>query len=138
MSSLQYADPLLDKLDIYNVISYRLFREACVFHEGNYVKDMRLLGRPIQSSIIVDNSPASYLFQPENAIPCDSFIEDPRDRELLDLIPYLESIVSVPDVRDVLHQWCSPGPGTVLGPDPTSGFGQGSNPEEADGTPPSL
>ena len=64
--------------------------------QGNYVKDMTRLGRNIENVIIVDNSPASYLFQPENAIPCESFIENPADRELMEMIPFLESIASVP------------------------------------------
>ena len=76
----KYADPLLDLLDPENVIRARLFREACVYHEGNYVKDLSLIGRPTESSIIVDNSPASFLFQPENALLCETFIDDKNDR----------------------------------------------------------
>lgn len=34
----QYADPVLDKLDIHHVVSHRLFRESCYNHKGNYVK----------------------------------------------------------------------------------------------------
>lgn len=34
----QYADPVLDKLDIHRVVSHRLFRESCYNHRGNYVK----------------------------------------------------------------------------------------------------
>jgi len=70
-SLAKYADPLLDVLDGHNVIRARLFREACVLTEGAFVKDMSLLGRSPMCTIIVDNSPASYLFQPENALPCD-------------------------------------------------------------------
>ena len=36
--SAQYADPVLDKLDIHQVVSHRLFRESCYNHKGNYVK----------------------------------------------------------------------------------------------------
>jgi Dullard-like phosphatase family protein len=78
-SLAKYADPLLDLLDPENVIRARLFREACVFHEGNFVKDLSLVGRDVSGTIIVDNSPASFLFQPENAILCGTFIDDPRD-----------------------------------------------------------
>jgi RNA polymerase II subunit A small phosphatase-like protein len=36
---LQYADPVLDKLDIHHVVSHRLFRESCYNHRGtSYVK----------------------------------------------------------------------------------------------------
>lgn len=34
----QYADPVLDQLDIHKVVRHRLFRESCYNHKGNYVK----------------------------------------------------------------------------------------------------
>lgn len=34
----QYGDPLLDQLDIHNVVHHRLFRDSCYNHQGNYVK----------------------------------------------------------------------------------------------------
>lgn len=46
----------------------RLFRESCVYHMGNYVKDLNKLGRDLQKIVIVDNSPASYIFHPDNAV----------------------------------------------------------------------
>lgn len=78
----KYADPLLDLLDVKRTISQRLFRENCVFYDGHYVKDLSLLNRDISQTIIVDNSPMSYIFQPENAIDCSSFFDDPNDIEL--------------------------------------------------------
>jgi RNA polymerase II subunit A small phosphatase-like protein len=41
----QYADPLLDDLDKYKVVSLRLFREHCTFCNGIFVKDLSRLGR---------------------------------------------------------------------------------------------
>lgn len=92
-------------LDTHNVIRARLYREACVLTEGSYVKDMSLLGRPPTGTIIVDNSPASYLFQPENALPCDSYIDDPADAELWTLADFLARAAGVADVRAALAQW---------------------------------
>lgn len=106
-SLAKYADPLLDMLDPYNVIRARLFREACVHHENAFVKDLSLLGRDPTDVIIVDNSPASYLFQPENALPCESFIDDMADRELYALANFLDTIRNVVDVRDALARWVS-------------------------------
>lgn len=65
--SIKYETP---KFTIYrwNVFRARLFRESCVYHGGNYVKDLNKLGRDLQKIIIVDNSPASYIFHPENAV----------------------------------------------------------------------
>lgn len=31
------------------------------------------MGRPIKEIMILDNSPHSYAFNPENAIPCESW-----------------------------------------------------------------
>jgi len=61
-SLAKYADPLLDILDKDRIVKKRLFREACVQHYGNYVKDLSLLGRKLEHSIIIDNSPFSYMF----------------------------------------------------------------------------
>ncbi|KAK5616734.1 E3 SUMO-protein ligase SIZ2 [Crenichthys baileyi] len=60
--------PGADLLDQWGVFRARLFRESCVFHRGNYVKDLSRLGRDLNNVIIVDNSPASYIFHPENAL----------------------------------------------------------------------
>ena len=37
------------------------------------------MGRDLDRTIIIDNSPASYLFQPQNAIPCSSWFDDKND-----------------------------------------------------------
>jgi len=101
----KYADPLLDILDRDRVVKARLFREACVQHYGNYVKDLTHLGRDIETSIIIDNSPFSYMFQPENAIPISSWFEDSNDRELYNLLPFLDTLVDATDVRIALQQY---------------------------------
>ena len=64
----QYADPVTDLLDRCGVFRARLFRESCVFHQGCYVKDLSRLGRDLRKTLILDNSPASYIFHPENAV----------------------------------------------------------------------
>lgn len=69
-----------------------------------YVKDLQKLGRPLSDVLIVDNSPLSSLFQPENALPCTSWYEDKNDRELLYLLPILEKLAKVPDVRQIIPQ----------------------------------
>jgi TFIIF-interacting CTD phosphatase-like protein len=52
--------------------------------------------------VIVDNSPHSYAFQPQNALPVASFIDDPRDNDLLDLLPYLDELAEAKDVTETL------------------------------------
>jgi len=101
----KYADPLLDLLDKNEVIRTRLFRESCVYYEGNYVKDLSLLDRDLKQSIIIDNSPSSYIFHPENAIDCSSFIDDPTDMELEQIGNFLIAIRDIPDVRNICTLW---------------------------------
>ncbi|XP_016133862.1 CTD small phosphatase-like protein isoform X1 [Sinocyclocheilus grahami] len=102
-SLAKYADPVADLLDQWGVFRVRLFRESCVFHRGNYVKDLSRLGRELRNVIIVDNSPASYIFHPENAVPVQSWFDDMNDMELLDLLPFFEGLSKEEDVYGVLQ-----------------------------------
>jgi len=103
-SLAKYADPLLDILDRQRLVKKRLFREACVQHYGNYVKDLSHLGRALTDVIIIDNSPFSYMFQPDNAIPITSWFNDKADRQLYDLLPFLEQLMYVDDVCTLLQR----------------------------------
>ncbi|CAG8978402.1 hypothetical protein HYALB_00011100 [Hymenoscyphus albidus] len=96
----KYGDPLLDQLDIHNVVHHRLFRESCYNHQGNYVKNLSQVGRDLRETIIIDNSPTSYIFHPQHAVPISSWFSDAHDNELLDLIPVLEDLAGS-QVRDV-------------------------------------
>lgn len=77
-------------------------RESCCPYEGNYVKDLQCLGRDLATTIIVDNSPHSYVFQPENAVPIGTFIDDMDDQELLEITPIIMGVEQVDDVREHL------------------------------------
>lgn len=107
-SLAKYADPVSDLLDKWGAFRCRLFRESCVFHRGNYVKDLSRLGRDLNKVIIVDNSPASYIFHPDNAVPVASWFDDMSDTELLDLIPFFEKLSKVDNVYTVLKQQGAP------------------------------
>ncbi|KAI5475129.1 protein phosphatase [Pseudohyphozyma bogoriensis] len=100
----KYADPVLDQLDVHHVVKHRLFRESCYNNKGSYVKDLSQLGREMADTIIIDNSPASYVFHPNNAVPISSWFNDPHDTELTDLVPFLADLEQVDDVRGVLDQ----------------------------------
>ncbi|KAI0645569.1 NIF-domain-containing protein [Trametes meyenii] len=102
-SLAKYADPVLDRLDPTKSVAHRLFRESCFNHRGNYVKDLSQLGRPVKDTLILDNSPASYIFHPHNAVPVSSWFNDPHDTELMDLCPFLADLVHVDDVRGILN-----------------------------------
>lgn len=62
------------------------------------------MGRDLNKVIILDNSPASYIFHPSNAVPCISWFDDVNDTELIDLIPHFERLSSVDSVYSILKQ----------------------------------
>ena len=100
----RYANPLLDWLDPNRLCTYRLFREDCTFYNGIFVKNLSKLGRNLKDTIIIDNSPASYLMHSEWALPITSWYDDMEDTELYMLTPILEWLAKVEDVRNVLKQ----------------------------------
>ncbi|XP_051914337.1 carboxy-terminal domain RNA polymerase II polypeptide A small phosphatase 2-like [Hippocampus zosterae] len=103
-SLAKYADPVTDLLDQYSVFRARLFRESCVFHQGCYVKDLSRLGRDLRKTLILDNSPASYIFHPNNAVPVLSWFDDVDDAELLNLLPVFEELSRAENVYTQLDQ----------------------------------
>lgn len=95
-----YAEQLLDVVDPNGeYIRHRVYRDSCVVWEGNYLKDLTVLGRDLAHTIIVDNSPQAFGFQLENGVPIQSWYDDDDDMELLRLIPFLEQLAKVDDVR---------------------------------------
>lgn len=107
-SLAHYADPVIDflargmneHLDEARGIDLRLYRESCLFLRGLYVKDLSRLGRNLDQTVIVDNSPASFLLQPEHGIPIKSWFSDPSDRELAILQESLLHLVAAENVSD--------------------------------------
>lgn len=88
-----YADQVLDYLDPDGkLISARLYREHCLpvsCGPGQvvFIKDMSVLGRPIDRIILVDDSPISHIMTPDNGIIVSPWTaEEDRDDELLKLL----------------------------------------------------
>jgi NLI interacting factor-like phosphatase len=65
---------------------------SCDVSPANPNQDLCCLGRELAHTIIVDNSPHSYVFQPDNAVPIGTFIDDMEDQELLDILPILMAV----------------------------------------------
>ncbi|GIL66322.1 hypothetical protein Vafri_19898 [Volvox africanus] len=64
-----YAERLLDILDPHQqLVRHRIYRDSCVVVDGNYLKDLSVLGRDLAHTVIVDNSPQAFGFQVGSAL----------------------------------------------------------------------
>jgi len=97
-----YAAPILDIIDpTRTLFRYRLFRQHCMFNTfmGNYVKDLRIVNRNLQRTVLVDNNVHSFLMQLGNGIPIQSFFDQKEDKELVYLSRLLHNLSFEVDVR---------------------------------------
>lgn len=69
---------------------------------GVFVKNLSLVDGDLSRVILLDNSPASFLMHPDNAILIETWTDDCKDATLLDLLPFLDALRFVDDVRSIL------------------------------------
>ncbi|CAG9330963.1 unnamed protein product [Blepharisma stoltei] len=97
-----YADVVLDFLDPNNeLIHHRFYRENCLEVGKALIKDLRIFNRKLKDTVIVDNSVYAFGYQLDNGIPIISWHNNKHDKELFNLIDYLEALSKVEDVRAV-------------------------------------
>ena len=68
----------------------RFGRESTALKDGKYVKDLSYLNRPLSEIVYIDFNDEYCEYQKENCIILPKFEGQEDDRELIDLIPFLD------------------------------------------------
>ncbi|TRY71483.1 hypothetical protein TCAL_00248 [Tigriopus californicus] len=97
-----YADAVLNNLDPKEqFIQHRLYRDSCIIRDRKFIKDLNLLGRDLDKTIIVDNSLEAFGLQLDNGLLIPTWSVDQQDECLLKLVEVLKEIATkqhnVPD-----------------------------------------
>jgi len=97
----EYADQVVDQIDVGNNIKHRLYRQHTSQNGPFLVKDLSLLGRDLDRTIIIDNISDNFILQPDNGIFISTWYDDMSDNFLREITPLLTELVEkrVPDVR---------------------------------------
>ena len=71
------------------------------------VKDLSLLGRDLNRTIIIDNISDNFILQPENGIFISTWYDDMSDNFLEEISPLLIEVVEkkCPDVKKALRSY---------------------------------
>lgn len=71
----------------------RLGRESTLLKNGKYIKDLSYLNRDLKDVIYIDFDDEKAEFHKDNVIILPRWDGDSNDRELYDIMPFLESIL---------------------------------------------
>lgn len=90
LAKLKYADWILERIDETKAISHRLYRQHTRPRNNVFIKDLSLIGRQLDSIIIIDNNAENFQLQQENGIFIKSWYGDQHDMALYKLTPILK------------------------------------------------
>lgn len=97
----EYNNKIVNTIDPDNALfDARLFNEHCyVSPRGLYIKDLRMVSRDLENTIIVDDHAYSFGFQVDNGVLILPFKGESTDTELLTLTEYILNLMRLPDFR---------------------------------------
>ena len=103
-----YANSVIEAIEHdKKYFDYIFYRQHTIIVGNDFVKDLTRIGRPLNSTIIIDNMPQNFRFQKENGITIKPFWgQDSNDKTLYDLMPILLDIAkNGGDVRISLNKY---------------------------------
>ncbi|XP_025031326.1 CTD small phosphatase-like protein 2-B isoform X2 [Python bivittatus] len=88
-----YADKILKVLGPRRkLIRHQLYQEDCLCSHGSYVKDLSILERDLDRTVAVATYLQAFPYQMSNVVVIPKWEGDSQDKELLHLIPALQTI----------------------------------------------
>lgn len=101
-----YAAKVIEKIDPKGCIRWSLYRNSCTLYEGYTIKNLEILPRPLDRTVLVDDRNTSFMFQRSNGIECLPFQGEMEDVELKTLERFLCHLSSVEgDIREYTGSW---------------------------------
>ena len=92
-----YANSVIEAIEQEKkYFEFIFYRQHTIIIGNEFVKDLTRIGRPLNSTIIIDNMPQNFRFQKENGICIKPFWgQDSNDKTLYNLIPILIDIAKM-------------------------------------------
>lgn len=98
-SNKEYANLIIDKILPNVKESHRFYKNSCIMVNGYFVKNLNIIGRPIQKILLIDDSSGSGLTNPKNLVKIKPWNGEKNDNVLKDLLLLLEEIAYDNDLR---------------------------------------
>lgn len=98
-SEKEYADLIIDNIMPNLKRNHRFYKDSCYSIYGYYVKDLQLIRRSLNKTLLIDDSSGSSLKNPKNLIKVKPFCGECNDRVLFNLVKLLQSITLEKDLR---------------------------------------
>lgn len=88
------------------MIGGRLGHESTLLKDGRYIKDLSYMNRDIKDIVCIEFDADKFYYHKDNVIKISQWEGDTSDRELIDLIPFLEHLANPRlDVRKELRKY---------------------------------
>ena len=103
-----YAKEVLKIINKKNIITKIFSIKECVYYKNGYYKDFNKLKSDLAHTIILDNCSENVLSYRENRLQISKFEGNPKDIELLKILPILQKLSKVDDVRHYIKNMVVP------------------------------